>query len=84
MEVSTSNSVVNSSNIVLDTTRLGSIFLALLTSGIDKTNYFLADTEFFYIILLYIQHIDCWGFSGVFLFVCLFLLSSAGLIFASY
>lgn len=71
MEVSTSNSVVNSSNIFARHYKVGFYFLALLTSGIDKTNYFLADAEFFHIILLYIQHIDCWRFSET---VCLFVL----------
>lgn len=72
------NSAVNSSH-----SWQSWILLALLTSDVDETSYFPADTELHYILLLQIQNIDCWGFSGLGSFlVQLFWLNFVGLIFA--
>lgn len=72
------NSAVNSSH-----TWQSWILLALLTSDVDETSYFPADTALHYVLLLQIQNIDCWGFSGLGSFlVQLFWLNLGGLIFA--
>lgn len=61
MDVPTYSSVVNSSNTFTRHCKVEFYFAGLLTSDVDKTSYFLADTEFHYVQLLCIQNVDCWG-----------------------
>lgn len=49
MDVPTYSSVVNSSNTFTRHCKVEFYFAGLLTSDVDKTSYFLADTEFHYV-----------------------------------